>query len=248
MIEFRIKEKTRSLNESFRGDWRQRAAVAKRQRAKAMQACPEWPGGPLLVVRLTRVSPGTLDEDAVPAALKHVRDGVAARLRVDDASPLVEWEYHQAKGQAEVVVQIWKWNADGDAPPLPAGKPVERRRALLPSERVSKSLRKSVAGVVVSMAKDHGKTMRAPRPAYRPPPERHPDDAAFNRAPMERLAAETVPRGSHTWHMATRAVVPSPEDAAVARAVAAAQEAFAPRACTISSPCGRCVNCIGALP
>jgi hypothetical protein len=126
MIEFRLKEKTRSLNESFRGDWRPRAAVAKRQRSKAMQACPKWPGGPLLVVRLTRVSPGTLDGDAVPAALKHIRDGVASRLRVDDATPLVEWLYHQTKGEAEVVVQIWSAGG-GVAPPLPVGRPVERK-------------------------------------------------------------------------------------------------------------------------
>jgi hypothetical protein len=125
MIEFRIQEKTRSLNESFRGDWRPRAAVAKRQRTKAMKACPKWPGMALLVVRLTRVSPGTLDGDSVPAALKHVRDGVADRLKIDDASPLVAWEYHQAKGEAEVVVQMW--HAGHERPPLPEGRPVAKK-------------------------------------------------------------------------------------------------------------------------
>lgn len=125
MIEFRIKEKTRSLNESFRGDWRPRAAAAKRQRTKAMQACPKWPGGPLLVVRLTRVSPRTLDFGNLAGALKHVQDGVASRLKVDDASPLVEWRFEQATGDAEVVVQIWK--AGEAVPALPIGRPVEKR-------------------------------------------------------------------------------------------------------------------------
>lgn len=131
MIEFRIKEKTRSLNESFRGDWRPRAAAAKRQRTKAMQACPKWPGGPLLVVRLTRVSPRALDFANLAGALKHVQDGVASRLKVDDASSLVEWRFEQATGEAEVVVQIWK--AGEDAPPQPVGRGVERKRMTLRS-------------------------------------------------------------------------------------------------------------------
>lgn len=37
VIEFRIKEKTRSLNQSFRGNYAPRAAITKRQRTKAMQ-------------------------------------------------------------------------------------------------------------------------------------------------------------------------------------------------------------------
>jgi hypothetical protein len=185
VIEFRLKEKTRSLNESFRGDWRPRAAVAKRQRSKAMSACPRWPGGPLLCVRLTRVSPGTLDEDAVPAALKHIRDGVASRLRVDDASPLVEWLYHQAKGEAEVVVQIWSAGG-GVAPPLPVGRPVERKgtiRAPRPHGNTKREKRhrcaKNGCRKLLPCAEhshhlmpgtgESGGTKRAPKAAYTPP-------------------------------------------------------------------------------
>lgn len=106
MIAFELKMKTKRLNDSLRGSWQAKAADAKKQRTKARVACPPWDGGALLVVRLTRVSPGTLDDDALPAALKHVRDGVADRLKVDDASPLVRWEYAQAKGEAAVRVEV----------------------------------------------------------------------------------------------------------------------------------------------
>lgn len=72
------------------------------------------------MVRITRVSPGMLDKANLAGALKHVQDGIASRLKVDDASPLVDWHFEQAKGEAEVVVQIWR--TDEDAPPLPVGK------------------------------------------------------------------------------------------------------------------------------
>lgn len=162
MIEFRIKEKTRSLNESFRGNWRARDGVAKRQRTKAMGACPKWPGGPLLMVRVTRVSPRELDShDNLRGALKHVVDGVASRLKIDDASPLVAWEYHQTKGQSEVVVQIWR--PEQDQPPLPVGRPAERKPPLLPSEHVSKALRATAPAVLATVAADAGKRLRAVR-------------------------------------------------------------------------------------
>lgn len=169
MIEFRIKEKTRSLNESFRGDWRPRAGAAKRQRTKAMQACPTWPGGPLLHVRLTRVSKGTLDFQNLAGALKHAQDGVASRLKVDDASPLVEWHYAQAKGEAEVVVQIWKTGED--APPVPEGRPVERkgkkRNAVIGA--APRSVRLDVSGYNPDARLDWRKGERLPRAAYTPP-------------------------------------------------------------------------------
>lgn len=67
---------------------------------------PRWTEPPLLVVTLTRVAPRRLDDDNLRGALKSVRDGVAARLRIDDASPLVAWEYGQEKGEASVRVDI----------------------------------------------------------------------------------------------------------------------------------------------
>ncbi|QRK06038.1 hypothetical protein JQX13_38825 [Archangium violaceum] len=77
------------------------------QKRATRRRCPEWTAGPLVVVRLTRVSPRQLDDDNVRGALKSVRDAVATWLRVDDASPLVRWEYLQAKGATPLVrVQV----------------------------------------------------------------------------------------------------------------------------------------------
>lgn len=73
------------------------------QKAATRRRCPKWTVGPLLVVRLTRVSPRELDDDNVRGALKSVRDAVATWLRVDDASPLVRWEYAQEKGKVPLV-------------------------------------------------------------------------------------------------------------------------------------------------
>lgn len=53
---------------------------------------------PALVVTITRISPGTLDSDAVPASAKHIRDGVADALGINDNDPRVTWEYRQEKG------------------------------------------------------------------------------------------------------------------------------------------------------
>lgn len=61
---------------------------------------------PVLVVVLTRVAPRRLDDDGNVAALKSVRDGIAMWLRIDDASPLVRWEYEQEKGEPSVRVEV----------------------------------------------------------------------------------------------------------------------------------------------
>lgn len=50
------------------------------------------PLGPL-VVHLTRISPGALDDDNIRTALKNIRDQVARELGIDDRDPLVKWDY-----------------------------------------------------------------------------------------------------------------------------------------------------------
>lgn len=62
--------------------------------------------GPLLVVRLTRVSPRPLDDDNLRGALKSVRDAIATWLRVDDRTCLVRWDYEQEKGEPCVRVEV----------------------------------------------------------------------------------------------------------------------------------------------
>lgn len=83
-----------------------RARRVKHERGAVTLRMPRWEGPPLLVVRLTRVAPRRLDDDNLRGALKAVRDAVAARLRIDDASPLVSWDYAQEKGEASVRVDI----------------------------------------------------------------------------------------------------------------------------------------------
>lgn len=103
------------------------------QKAATRRRCPEWTAGPLLVVRLTRVSPRKLDDDNVRGALKSVRDALASWLRVDDASPLVRWEYLQERCNAQLVrVEVWAQpgvdaGAPAPAPPAPRAGGVQRR-------------------------------------------------------------------------------------------------------------------------
>lgn len=94
---------------NLRLDWRAKAAAAKKHKRAAMLVCPKWPGPPLLVIRLTRVAPRELDSDNLASACKSLRDGIAARLGVDDGSRLVSWEYAQATclvGDERVEVEI----------------------------------------------------------------------------------------------------------------------------------------------
>jgi hypothetical protein len=85
-----------------REHWGARAARAARERKAALLLVkPELRklGRPRLAVHLTRIAPRELDDDNLRSSLKAVRDGVAAALRVDDSSPLIEWVYWQRKGE-----------------------------------------------------------------------------------------------------------------------------------------------------
>jgi len=91
-----------TVSESNRRDhWRVKAKRAKAQRQMAAMLVPRCclP----CVVTLTRISPRMLDDDNLRGALKHVRDGVADRLGIDDRDPRVEWRYAQRKGKQKAV-------------------------------------------------------------------------------------------------------------------------------------------------
>ena len=79
---------------NLREHWAHRAERTKKAKAKTRLA-GRWKDGPLLTIRLTRVGTRLLDDDNLAGALKAHRDGVAATLRIDDASPLARWQYHQ---------------------------------------------------------------------------------------------------------------------------------------------------------
>jgi hypothetical protein len=106
-IDFEIPLRTRNRTNE-RVHWSERAKVAKRERAAAMLAAtcvtpwlkPAW------VVTMTRVGPQEMDDDGLRAALKAVRDGIAARLKVDDSTPLIRWEYRQKRGEHSVLVSM----------------------------------------------------------------------------------------------------------------------------------------------
>ena len=59
-----------------------------------MRTCPEPP----LTITLTRIGPRTLDDDNLAGGFKHVRDGVADWLGIDDGDKRLTWRYEQRKG------------------------------------------------------------------------------------------------------------------------------------------------------
>lgn len=60
-----------------------------------------------VIVTLTRISAGTLDDDNNQGALKGVRDGIADAFGVDDGGDQIKWQYAQAKcKRGEYGVQV----------------------------------------------------------------------------------------------------------------------------------------------
>lgn len=78
-----------------REHWRKRATRVKRERDTARLLAPSHPLP--CVVTMTRLSPGTLDDDNLQGACKAVRDGIADKLGIDDRDPRVEWRYAQER-------------------------------------------------------------------------------------------------------------------------------------------------------
>lgn len=98
-----------SQNARYR-HWSGRAAVTKKERSAAMLVTSGVTQllEPALVVTLTRIGPRELDFVNLCASLKAVQDGVASRLKVDDASRLVQWEFRQELGEYAVRIRIEK--------------------------------------------------------------------------------------------------------------------------------------------
>lgn len=84
-----------------REHWARRAKRAKEHR-RAGYLATKAHALPLIVI-LTRIGKRKLDGDNLQGALKSVRDGVADRLGIDDANPLVRWEYAQEIGKGYAV-------------------------------------------------------------------------------------------------------------------------------------------------
>lgn len=94
-MRFRVPLRLRSLT-NLRLSWQARAGLAKRQRKAVQRVMAGKPIPPLpLVVIMTRVGPGRLDDDNLDSACKHVRDQIAAEVGEDDGSPLFTWVCQQ---------------------------------------------------------------------------------------------------------------------------------------------------------
>lgn len=84
--------------------WSVKAKRAKSHRNAAL-AVPKHPVP--CVVKITRIGLKIMDMDNCIAGCKNLRDGIAARLGVDDADPRVTWEYAQERGEYAVRVEIF---------------------------------------------------------------------------------------------------------------------------------------------
>ncbi len=81
--------------------WRPRQRRAKAQRTTVHTLLRQRLFGMSLPVRveLVRIAPRELDTDNLQGAFKHVRDGVADALGVNDRDKRVAWTYEQRKGR-----------------------------------------------------------------------------------------------------------------------------------------------------
>jgi hypothetical protein len=94
-----------------REHWAVRAKRAKTQRFTTEVLLRSKLGrylwtGRKVVVTMTRLGRRNLDDDNLAGAMKHVRDGVADWMGVDDGSPLITWRCRQARGDVGVMIQV----------------------------------------------------------------------------------------------------------------------------------------------
>lgn len=54
---------------------------------------------PALVIRIERIGLRRLDDDNLAISAKHVRDGIADALGIDDGNPCLDWKYSQSTGK-----------------------------------------------------------------------------------------------------------------------------------------------------
>jgi hypothetical protein len=111
-IAYRIDVKTVS-EANVSEHWGSRARRAKAQRhdawAETMWALARNPKPePPLVITLTRVAPRRLDQgDNEGMSCKHLRDGIAEALEINDGDPRIEWRYAQRRGKPrEYAVEV----------------------------------------------------------------------------------------------------------------------------------------------
>lgn len=95
---------------NVRWHWRKHMTVAKKQRTNAYFHCLSGGSRPKrfpCVVELVRFG-RRLDDDNLQRSLKHVRDGVADFLGMDDRDKRIMWKYDQQNGTPGCRVTIWE--------------------------------------------------------------------------------------------------------------------------------------------
>lgn len=101
--------------------WRKRQKRAKSQRGLTtfwLRAYRRSPPQVPLVVTIVRVAPREVDSDNLVGSAKHVRDGVADYLGVNDRSKDVVWVVRQEKGPPRTYgtkVEIRAWDREKEA-------------------------------------------------------------------------------------------------------------------------------------
>lgn len=81
-----------------REHWSARAKRAKEQRYVGARLFLGKLRPPLpLVITITRLSSGRMDSDNLAISAKHIRDGIADWLGIDDGHLGLEWRYQQEK-------------------------------------------------------------------------------------------------------------------------------------------------------
>jgi hypothetical protein len=97
-VRFSLPIKTQNEQNGAHGFWATKARKRDRIRSQvSIVTKAHFTPEPLLVVKLTRISAGEMDDDGLRAALKSVRDGIASALRIDDGSRLIRFEYDQRR-------------------------------------------------------------------------------------------------------------------------------------------------------
>lgn len=97
--------------------WRESSKLAKEQRVFARRAVigylnfHGWRTLPhdQFRIGIIRLGPRALDSDNLAISAKHVRDGIADAIGIDDGSPRIEWIYQQGKGPYGVAISIERY-------------------------------------------------------------------------------------------------------------------------------------------
>lgn len=91
--------------ENQREHWSVKARRAKEQRGETRRIVDrgtretKWSAPAPIRITLTRLAPRKLDSGNFHGSFKHVQDGVADWLHIDDGSPDLEWVYAQEKSE-----------------------------------------------------------------------------------------------------------------------------------------------------